>query len=656
MEKKLLTYTIAASFLLIGLDIIGYFFPISLTWGFHFLGFLPPYIFVLYLILSASVFLFHFNGDLERAFRSGTAFMEKKPAAFLTVVILIFIAFAFVFRVKASVLGDSFTMIYNFRDCAAGISYLAPWHEPFSMYVLYYATTLLGSLNYPQIFTSFFIIEIFFGIGFILVTFYCVKKLFASTLQQFSVFMFLLVLPYMEFYFGYIEVYSVSILLFMVFILVSVLILQAKLPFYYLPTTWLLLTLSHYINGLLAPAVLYIAYLEYKQQKIKNLAIGFGSALFIAVVILIAAGFDVERLINISPVSHFLSLTNYISDINAYSQAYTLFSFYHLAEIVNYIIFMCPFAVLIIIFWAVEYKQESFIANPLNMWFIITIAPVFLYYLVSKLEQGNASDWDAFAGQFILIALFAAVIFFQRENEYSAKIFSLIVCVSLLQSLPWFAVNAPVQPSIQRFQSLWDRRMLSHLGNYTHALRLTRYYDSQNDSLSQTDVWEHYSSVHPEDPRGYINELQLLNRFTPDDYERKIAAYVRWIMIDPENDSLRYALSGVYINAGNMFFSNNKLDEARVCYLNSITVDSTASKAFNNLGSVYAQEGKLDTAIIFYTKAISLDSLYTEAYYNLGNVNLDQHNLKKGIEFIKRAARLGNPQAQEFLKRRGEEW
>jgi tetratricopeptide (TPR) repeat protein len=127
-------------------------------------------------------------------------------------------------------------------------------------------------------------------------------------------------------------------------------------------------------------------------------------------------------------------------------------------------------------------------------------------------------------------------------------------------------------------------------------------------------------------------------------------------MIDPENDSLRYALSGVYINAGNKFFSSNKLDEARVCYLNSITVDSTASKAFNNLGSVYAQEGKLDTAIILYTKAIALDSLYTEAYYNLGNVNLDQHNEKKGIEFIKRAARLGNPQAQEFLKRRGEKW
>ena len=651
MEKKILNYTIITSFSLIGLNIIGYFFTGSFNWGFHFLGFLPTYIFILYLVLASIIFFLFYTGKLERIFLLGSAVMENKPKTVLGSAIFIFIIFAFIVRIKASVLGDSFNMIFNFRDYAAGAPYLAPWHEPLSMYTLYYAITLIGSLNYPQIFVSFFIVEIVLGTLFIVITFYLVKSIFISPLHRFMTFIFLMVLPYMEFYFGYIEVYSVSTLLLALFTLISIMVIQQKLPFYYVPIVWLLLTFSHYINGLLAPAVLYLAYLEYKQKRIKEVALGLLSAIVIILAALIATNFVIERLINISPVSHFLSLTGNISDINAYSQAYTIFSIYHFIEIVNYLILMSPFALLIIIIYASLYKQESFVNSPLNLWFTISLVPVFLYYLVSKLEQGNASDWDAFAGQFFLLTLFAAVIFFQREHELTNKIFSLIVCVSLLQSLPWFFVNAPKEPSIRRFQSLWNPKILSHLGNYTHALRLFRYYESENDTLGQIDVWDRYKKLYPYDPRSYINELEVLNLYTPNDYDRKIKTFEQWATNDPANDSLRYALASACVNGGNKFFNEGKLNQAKIFYYKAIIADSGASRAYNNLGSVYAQQGKIDTALFLFKKAIKLDTLYAEAYYNIGNANIDMGNAKQGKEFIRHAAKLGNSQAQEFLKK-----
>jgi len=651
MEKKILSYTVITSLTLIGLNILGYFSPGSMNWGFHFLGFLPPFFFIIYILLACVIFLLFYSGRLERLVSAGSALMENKPYTFLASTIFMFIVFAFVFRINASVLGDSFNMIYNFRSFASGVSYLAPWHEPLSMYVLYYAVTMIGSLDYSQLSASFFIIDIILGILFIIGTYYLVKRIFSSPLHKFMTFVFLTTLPYMEFYFGYIEVYAVSSLLLVLFILFSISTLQHKLPFYYVPIIWLLLTFSHYINGLLGPAVIYLAYLEYKEKRIKEVIIGFAGALIILLITLVAAEFDMERLINISPVSHFLSLTGNISAINSYSQAYTIFSIYHFVDIANYFIMMSPFAILIIIIWASYYKEESFFGNPLNLWFTIALIPIFLYYLVSKLEQGNASDWDAFAGQFFLLALFATVLFFQRENQLTAKIFSLIICVSLLHSLPWFAVNAPKESSIRRFQSLWNPHILSHLGNYTHALRLFRYYESQDDTLGQLDVWDRYSRIYPYDPRAYINELEVTNLYASNDYDRKIKTYERWALADPSNDSVRYALSSVCVNSGNKYFHDGKLDKAKNFYLKAILADSSSSRAYNNLGSVYAQQGKIDTALILFERAIKLDTSYAEALYNIGNVFMEKGNKKQAVEFIVQAARFGNPQAIEFLKK-----
>src|SRR5207245_2145258 len=115
----------------------------------------------------------------------------------------------------------------------------------------------------------------------------------------------------------------------------------------------------------------------------------------------------------------------------------------------------------------------------------------------------------------------------------------LIVSFTILNSLPWFTVNAAAAPSIQRFQSLWDKRNLSHLGHYTMTLRLSRYYEAITDTSHQVSVWEGYTGRFPGDPRGYANTVNAIKALTPGDVRGKLRAYGSWLAVDPENDTLR---------------------------------------------------------------------------------------------------------------------
>ena len=143
MERNFLAYTVVISLALIICFISGYFFPGSLNWGFHFLGFLPWYVTVLFGIAAAIILLVSVKADPERFVDPPARFMDEHPVIFVGISFCVFIAAASLFRIPAPLLGDSFTLLYNFSDFKAGISPLAPWHEPLSIFVLYHLTNFL---------------------------------------------------------------------------------------------------------------------------------------------------------------------------------------------------------------------------------------------------------------------------------------------------------------------------------------------------------------------------------------------------------------------------------------------------------------------------------------------------------------------------------
>ncbi len=627
---------------------IGMVHPSALDWGFNFFGFFSPYWFAVYLVLTAAALFV-----LRRASRSflepAATAIDAHPGIWVGTILLLFVGAAFLFRIHAPLFGDSFTLIKNFTDALSGISPLAPWHEPLSIAVLYYAVRSLGSLEYPHIAFSFLFVQIVLGAGFIVVTFFIVRLLFVSPVQRVLVFGLLLVIPYMEYFFGYIETYSVSTFALSVFVLCSLLVLRRKISFAVLPLCFLGVMFSHYINGLLGVSLVYLAILEYRRGHYRALAVGFGGSAAALIIVLWAVNFVPSALIDESPISHFLSLTWNVSLYNQYSQAYTVFSLYHFIDLGNYLILMAPYPLVLAAVLLFRRRKEMSFTDPDHLWFLCAIIPLGVYLLLAKLEQGTANDWDVFAAQFLLLALYVSTLYVRHGPPAGEGMFLSIVCLTLINSSAWFAANAGERSGVERFTRLWDKRILSQLGRYTMALRLTRYYAAEHDSLRGIEVWERYTRDYPGDPRGYANTVGDLEALAPGDFSRRLRAYEGWMRIDPENDSLRRAYVDACVDAGNNRFNAGRLEEARVFYEKALARDSMLSRAYNNLGSVYAEEGDLGRAVGLFEKAVSIDSAYGDATYNLGAALLDRHERRRGIDLLRRAARLGVPRAKDLL-------
>ena len=649
-------FTVIVSIILLALFIAGFIHHVALDWGVALAGFLPwPVITLIILLVLSTIFIFS-RWNFEQFLLRFSDDMDNRPFTFLGSVFLLFILAAVIFRVKASLLGDSYTLIYNFLDYQDGVSILAPWHEPLSIYVLYYLVHWLGPLQYPQIYVSFSIAEIFFGCGFILTVYFIVKNLFTEPSQRFLTFCFLLILPYMEFFLGYIEVYSVSTFLLAAYVLCSILTLKGKNYFWLLPSLYILVTFSHYINGLLGLSLLFVAYKEYKTRGIREVAAGCIAGIVLTLVILALARFDIQRLIDISPMSHILSLTRDISAFNDYSQAYTIFSFYHAVDVGNYLIFMSPLAIAFFVRWVVR-KEIGFRSPDANSSFLaIATIPIFLFLCVAKNEQGFASDWDVFAAHFFLLNLLFAYLFHKRQYDSGNRTFALILMVCLAFASPWYILNATREPSIKRFQSLWDTRILSHLGHYTQTLRLSRYYAAESEPEKNIEVWKHYIRLYPGDPRGYENQIDDLTAYAPRAFERRDSVYQAWLRLDPTNADLKQRYGGFCVTEGNASLETRDTVHAVFLYQKAISLDSNESRAMNNLGSIYAQKNDYTGALPLFQRAVLIDTSYSDAFYNLGIIYIDKGDKKSGEEMIVRSARLGNTAAQDYLKSLHKSW
>ncbi len=656
MEDSLRRPVIVLSALLLMLMAAGNFIPSSLTWGFHLLAFLPGPFFFLYLMLGMSILLLSLRWQPEDMLTAVASFMERKTGFFLAIIVLLFFLAALLFHVRASVWGDGITLVKDIVDHAEGSFPLDPWSEPFSIYFLSWAITTLGPLDFPHITVSFVIVQLVLG-GLVIMGLYLIaKNLIADPLHRLLTLLLLLVLPCMEFFFGYIETYPPAVATLVLFLLLSLLVLKGKAPFALIPPLYVILTFTHYINGLYGPSVIYLAYRQYREGRRAGVLVGFSAAAALLIVILTVVSFRSERLIDLSPVSHFLSLTGDMSPVNAYSQAYTVLSIYHVIDLLNYVVMMAPFAIMIVVFLALRRGRALLVQDPVAVWCASALVPLFGFLLVAKLEQGTANDWDVFAAHFITLSLFASHLFWKWVSRDAVKTFVLILLISTLQSVIWFSANATTDQNIRRFQTMWDKRMLSHLGNYTMALRLTRYYDATNDTLKEIDTWEKYASIYPEDPRGYDNEIACIGLYAPGDYQRQAMAYRRWLQIDPANDSLKRVAASVCLSAGNLCFSGGSLDSAAAFYTMAISDDSTLAKAYNNLGSIFARTGQFEKAKPLFARAIAIDSGYSDAYYNLGNALDDTGDPERGKRNLIASARLGNENAREVLRKRGIRW
>src|SRR5467141_553155 len=685
MNNRTLKATITFTTLIVGLHVLGYFYPKTLFWGFSFLGFLPIYDLFVYVTLSvvllASILIRSVEGPLSFV----SEFMENKPVIFLLICIVIFIGGVSLFHVRVPLRGDSFFVINNLQNTFRGAHLLYTYSEPLAMGVFYLLLKLLGTVRYPEMMRGFLLVDALLGIGFIINLFVIVRNLLTDPKAQALLFFYVLAAPTMQLFLGYVESYPVVLFSLSAFLLVVVLYVKLKLPFYIVPPLYLVQVIVHFLNFLFMPALIYLAYREWKNRGAKNVLIGMGTTIALAAIILLAAGGEIARYLPQTAHTHYLSF----AQTDSRYQAYTLLSPYHMIDLLNLLILIAPFTIFLVAIVYIEDRMSLLKSTEIRAFALLAV-PVLLSLLVLKFDLGTAKDWDIGATFVFVPSLFACYAFLQVRGIGAVKIMGLIIATAFLTTLPYFHLNARTESSIRRYKTLLDNRITPYDSRWLALNHLSWYYYYSRDTAGLNPLWRNYIVQNPRDWRGYSTLVKSLVQFG--DLKDKMidSLFERWIALEPDSSrgkneyasfcltlgkllvhegkleqalerneraiGLNPKLPIAYNNLGVTYYSMHDNDKAIRCYQKTIELDSTYALAYVNMGNAYDEKAEPDSAIAWYKKAISIEPGNALAFENLGATYYRKGEIQNGIEAMKRAARLGDPDAKEFLRNIGESW
>ena len=134
-------------------------------------------------------------------------------------------------------------------------------------------------------------------------------------------------------------------------------------------------------------------------------------------------------------------------------------------------------------------------------------------------------------------------------------------------------------------------------------------------------------------------------------YDEAIECYKKAVTLNPNHADAYHSLGRIY------HIGKENYDNAIKYYKKEIELNPNLAKTYHYLGLAYAY-GKedYDNAIKYYKKVIELKPKDADAHYHLAIAYKAQGNQKKAIEHSKKAARLGDEDAQDFLRYRKIEW
>jgi protein O-GlcNAc transferase len=136
--------------------------------------------------------------------------------------------------------------------------------------------------------------------------------------------------------------------------------------------------------------------------------------------------------------------------------------------------------------------------------------------------------------------------------------------------------------------------------------------------------------------------------FRKNEYEEAIKFYKQGIKI---NDNY----TRVYLNLGELYFLKNDLSEAIYYIKREINRDPNLLDSYFKIANCYIKGGNYSEAIDYLNILANKDPNYEGLNYRFG-IAYQQINKDKSIEYMKIAARLGDTNAKDWLKKQNINW
>ncbi|MCK4641185.1 MAG: tetratricopeptide repeat protein [Candidatus Marinimicrobia bacterium] len=228
------------------------------------------------------------------------------------------------------------------------------------------------------------------------------------------------------------------------------------------------------------------------------------------------------------------------------------------------------------------------------------------------------------------------------QNEYKKN-------VDQLDAIDWYnkGYDADLKKEYDKAKSFYLRAIELNPDFSDAYNNLGLVYDKQENYSDAIKCYNKAIEINPNYSYPY-NNLGNVYSDQGNDYDA-IKYYMKAIELNPNNSYL-------YNNLGLVYDNQENYADAIKCYNKAIEINPDFSNAYYNLGVVYGKQGNYDDEINSYKKAIELNPELSVAYLNLGVVYYDQGNYVDAIKCFQKSAKLGNIDAQKFLRDSGQEW
>ncbi len=229
----------------------------------------------------------------------------------------------------------------------------------------------------------------------------------------------------------------------------------------------------------------------------------------------------------------------------------------------------------------------------------------------------------------------------------------------------------------------WAKKAIALDSKYPRAYNaLGIIYYNQGKDNEAVAQFRKALQADPANDDAFYN-LGVLNTLRGN-HETALSYLRKGLKSNPKSIKLTYFMGLAYMQRGD----SQKAIECNLHIINEL--DSLYTPAYNRLGSIYCSKGDFDQAIAYHNKASRINPQDAEAFKCLGKVYADkgdyvkaQRNYQKAVLLnsrdhetqlliakmygaqgntsreataYKKAAKLGNPEAQAWMVKRGKTW
>ena len=577
--------------------------------------------------------------------------------------------------------------------------------SPLTFWMIHHAYSLLSNLM--TAIDVYAWLSCLSGTAFVVLANTACKVFAESNAQRIVLFFALVTQGYVQLFAGYVESYPVLFPVMVGYLVLCESARRGRIAVYLPAATLGVLGALHFVTFAAFPALLWAAWSRPSEgaQKRTLSIISVAAAPAVTILILLVVGIEPVTVFHSDPGSHIIPVAGGLLK----NHPYYLVSFSHLIEVLNQYALVAPAVMVCIAIIPLGFDRR----NPTDILLLSAAVPLVAFTLLFNPAIGAFRDWDVFSLPALPLTIVSIRCLFRFYTDPRAvrSTSSMVLAVSLVHTLGWFAVSADAGASEKRFSHLVRTAGIAPLARAYGAESLAAYYRDSGRHEAALGAFEEASRYDPENGRFHVGRAYVLKvmgawdsaeealrqalAVTPERLEASVnlgrlyldleradearAVLVEAVRKNPESHPVVHALGLVaykqrdFASARDLFRRAVELDQRDVAYRidlgtthlalgdlaeaesvlrDAIDLDSTSVSARINLGAVYFGRGAFQSAAAAFRSVLSLDSLHTDAHMNLALTLIELNDSDEAIRHLDRVLELSPNDAEADRVRR----